>query len=119
MVAVSNTDLADAASGATISNSSTVGSAGVGTIGALIDGKTTLSPGSVYFSDGSNSPDLLLNTQTITFNTSVNTNGYNLTSIVSYAGWHSLVARELANQNYRISYSTAHYTTKKEGITPS
>lgn len=102
---VSNTDLAASANGATISEPNTSGSAGVGKVSSLIDGVTTVSPGSVFFSDGSHG-DMLPNTKTITLNTSVNSSGYNLTSIESFAGWCNGLGRGLANQNYTISYST-------------
>ncbi len=97
----SSTDLAQAGSAAILSNTFS-GATFFGTPAQLGNGLLSNAGGGVYLSETVGG-GFLPNTQTIVFNTTVNTAGYNITGITTYAG-HSENGSALANQKYTLEY---------------
>lgn len=97
----SSTDLAQAGSAAILSNTFS-GATFFGTPAQLGNGLLSNAGGGVYLSETFGG-GFLPNTQTIVFNTTVNTAGYNITGIITYAG-HSENGSALANQKYTLEY---------------
>jgi lysophospholipase L1-like esterase len=97
----SATDLAQAGSAAILTNTFS-GATFFGTPAELGNGLLSNAGGGVYLSETFGG-GFLPNTQTIVFNTTVNTAGYNIAGITTYAG-HSENGSALANQKYNLEY---------------
>jgi lysophospholipase L1-like esterase len=97
----SSTDLAQTGSAAILSNTFS-GPTFFGTTAQLGNGLLSNAGGGVYLSQTFGG-GFLPNTQTIVFNTTVNTAGYNISGITTYAG-HSENGSALANQKYNLEY---------------